>query len=415
VRRRLARVAAVVVLSGSSVSAAVWPVSAAPLPVPPHSAVGGFATNGVGFSVVFADGSVRPDPFGDAFALRLPVRITGAAPLPRGGGYWEVDADGNVFSFGTAGAFGGTGGLPLNKPIFAIASTVTGKGYWLFSRDGGVFTFGDASFYGSAASLALPQPIMGVTVSPTGHGYRLVSRDGGVFSFGNVAYAGSLPGLHMHVADVIGVASTPSGKGYWIARSGGQVYPFGDAETLGNGTASSCDRFTAIIANPDAQGYRLVKASGRSVGFGAAPGGDTPTGIQSTCGQVSARIEFPSTSIVSGTATTGYLVVDDETDAALRLRTAGTCAPKWTVTLGNVQIPNVPQFRATCTSGPLVFPVGQSQQSFTLRAVCVDANGPCGGASPYPLPPGQYSARLFHLGGAFPAVASVTMDVVAPT
>jgi hypothetical protein len=412
VRHRLVWVAAAAMLSGGTVAAAV---SAAPLPVAPHSVVGGFAANGAGFSVVFADGSVRPDPFGDAFSLRLPVRITGAAAVAGGGGYWEVGADGNVFSYGTAGAFGGTGGLPLNQPIFAIASTVTGKGYWLFSRDGGVFTFGDAHFYGSAASLAVRQPIMGVTTSPTGTGYRLVSRDGGVFTFGHSSYAGSLPGLHVHVADVIGVASTPSGNGYWIARSGGHVYPFGDAETLGNGTASSCDRFTAIIANPDAQGYRLVKASGRSVGFGAVPGGDTPTGTQSTCGQVSARIEFPSTSIVSGTATVGYLVVDNETGVPLRLRTAGTCAPKWTVTLGDVQIPNVPQFAATCPSGPLVFPVGETQLSFTLRAVCVDATGPCPGPSPFALPPGQYSARVYHSGGAFPAVASVTMDVVAPT
>jgi hypothetical protein len=364
---------------------------------------------------VFADGNVRPDPFGDAFSLRLPVRITAAAPVPGGGGYWEVGADGNVFSYGTAGAFGGTGGLPLNKPIFAMASTVTGKGYWLFSRDGGVFTFGDANFYGSAASLALRQPIMGVTTNPTGTGYRMVSRDGGVFTFGKISYAGSLPGLHVHVADVIGVAPTPSGHGYWIARRGGHVYPFGDAATLGNGTASSCDPFTAIIANPDAQGYRLVKASGRSVGFGAAPGGDTPTGTPSRCGQVSARIEFPSTSIVSGTAMAGYLVVDNETGDALRLRRSGTCAPKWTVTLGNGQVPNVPQFSATCTSGLLVFPVGESQQSFTLRAVCVDATGGCSSASPSLLPPGLYSARLFHLGGAFPAVASVTMNVVAPT
>ena len=81
-----------------------------------------------------------------------------------------------------------------------------------------------------------------------------MSRDGGVFSFGKIAYAGSLPGRHVHVTDVIGVASTPSGNGYWIARSGGQVYAFGDAKPLGNGTASSCDRFTAIVANPAGAG-----------------------------------------------------------------------------------------------------------------------------------------------------------------
>lgn len=403
------------VLSGSSVIVPGWPMGAAPQPAPPHSAVGAFSVNGVGFSVVFADGSVRPGPFGDAFSLRLPLRVTGAASVPGGGGYWEVAADGNVFSYGTAGAFGGTGGVPLNKPIFAIVPTPTGKGYWLVSRDGGVFTFGDAVFDGSAASLPLRQPIVGITTSPAGKGYRLVSRDGGVFTFGDGGFAGSLPGRHVHVSDVIGLAATPSGNGYWIARSGGQVYAFGDAETLGNGTASSCDHFTAIVANPDGQGYRLVKASGRSVGFGDAPGGDTPTGTPSTCGHATARIEFPSTTIVGGSAMVGYLVVDNETGVPLRLRTAGTCAPRWAVSLGNVEIPNVPQFSAACRPGSLVFAVGESQQSFTLAARCAGPARTCTGPARFSLPPGSYSAQFFHLGGAFPAVASVAMDVVAPT
>ena len=149
---------------------------------------------------------------------------------------------------------------------------------------------------------------MGITTSPTGSGYRLVGRDGGIFSYGKIAFAGSLPGRHVHVADVIGMASTPSGNGYWIARSNGQVYAFGDAPTLGNGTASACDRFTAIIGNPVAPGYRLVKDSGRSVGFGAAPGGDAPSACRDSCGRSDrAGSSCPSTTIVAGRRLTGYL------------------------------------------------------------------------------------------------------------
>ena len=389
------------------------PATAATLPPPPHTAVGGFSVNGAGFSIAYADGSVRPGPYGDAFSLQLPIRITAAAAVPGGGGYWEVAADGNVFSFGSAGAFGGTGGVPLNKPVFTIAPTATGKGYFLATRDGGVFAFGDALFHGSAAALPLKQPIMGMTTSPAGNGYRLVARDGGIFSFGKIAYAGSLPGRHVHVTDVIGMATTPSGNGYWIARSNGRVAAFGDAPPLGNGTASSCDRFTAIIGNPVAQGYRLVKDSGRSVGFGAAPGGVQPSGAPRSCGHATARIELPATTVVAGSVTTGYLVVDNETGRPLSLRSHG-CKPKWAVSIANDQTPNAPVFTTECTPRPLVFPVGESQRSFTLRASCIASIASC----PAPrnaLPPGDYSAQFFHLGGGFPPVAPVAMKVVAPT
>jgi hypothetical protein len=418
VARRLAWLSAALLLTGTCIVVGAGPAASAaalfkPPPAPLHSVVGGFSVNGSRFSLAFADGSIRPGPFGDAFSLRLPIRINGAAAVPGGGGYWEVGADGNVYSYGNAGHLGGAGGVPLNEPMFAIAPTPTGLGYWLVSRDGGVFTFGDAVFHGSAASLPLQQPIMGITTSPTGSGYRMVARDGGVFSFGKIAFAGSLPGRHIHVTDVVGMASTPSGNGYWIARSNGQVYAFGDAAPLGNGTASSCDRFTAIVGNPVAPGYRLVRASGRSAGFGAAPGGDALMGTAATCGHATARIELSSSTIVAGSSATGYLVVDNETGHPLTLRTGGQCRPKWAVTLGNDQTPNGPVFTTECVRQPLVFPIGASQHSFTFRATCVNSAGPC--TEPQlALAPGEYSATFFDTGGAFPAVAPVPVTVVPP-
>ena len=149
--RGIGRLAGAVLLVSGCVVLGAGPLTAGVLPAPPHSAVGGFSVNGAGFSLVFADGSVRPGPFGDVFSQRLPIRITSAAAVPGGGGYWEVAADGNVYSYGNAVAYGGTGGVPLNRPIFAIAPTPSGKGYLLVSRDGGVFTFGDAVYHGSTA------------------------------------------------------------------------------------------------------------------------------------------------------------------------------------------------------------------------------------------------------------------------
>jgi hypothetical protein len=45
----------------------------------------------------------------------------GIAATPDGRGYWEVAADGGVFSFGDAPFLGSMGGTRLNAPIVGIA------------------------------------------------------------------------------------------------------------------------------------------------------------------------------------------------------------------------------------------------------------------------------------------------------
>jgi hypothetical protein len=73
-----------------------------------------------------------------------------------------VASDGGIFTYGSAGFFGSTGALHLNKPIVGMEVTASGQGYWLVASDGGVFGFGDAGFFGSAGSIHLNQPIVGM-------------------------------------------------------------------------------------------------------------------------------------------------------------------------------------------------------------------------------------------------------------
>ncbi len=107
-----------------------------------------------------------------------------------GKGYYQIAADGGVFTFGDAVFYGSEGGKTLAKPIVAAALTPTAKGYYLVGADGGVFTFGDAVFYGSMAGKPLAQPVDGITLTPSGLGYWLTAQDGGVFTFGDAAYLG---------------------------------------------------------------------------------------------------------------------------------------------------------------------------------------------------------------------------------
>ena len=81
---------------------------------------------------------------------RLNQPVVGMSIDPVTGGYWEVAADGGVFSF-TAPFFGSTGNIRLNKPVVGMTNTPTGQGYRFVASDGGVFDFGDAQYYGSGA------------------------------------------------------------------------------------------------------------------------------------------------------------------------------------------------------------------------------------------------------------------------
>lgn len=77
----------------------------------------------------------------------------GMAATASGKGYWEVQADGAVFSHGDAVYHGGANDpkTPLAQPIVGIERTPTGLGYWLVAADGGIFSFGDAAFEGSGS------------------------------------------------------------------------------------------------------------------------------------------------------------------------------------------------------------------------------------------------------------------------
>jgi len=62
----------------------------------------------------------------------------------------------------------------------------------------------------------------------------MVGADGGVFAFGDAGFVGSLPGINVHVSNVVGVVPTSTGKGYWMVGSDGGVFAFGDAGFVGS-------------------------------------------------------------------------------------------------------------------------------------------------------------------------------------
>ena len=204
------------------------------VPVPSKSSVVGAVEPPVG--ILQADGTVNffagpGSPYVYPGPSHLNQPIVGAT-APNAQSYWEVAADGGVFSFGAAHFYGSMGGQPLNAPVVGMASTFDGNGYWLAAADGGVFSF-NAPFYGSMGGKPLNQPIVGIATTSDGNGYWLVAADGGVFSFGDAHFYGSMGGIPLK-RPIVWIAATPDGNGYWLVGADGGIFTFGDAQFYGS-------------------------------------------------------------------------------------------------------------------------------------------------------------------------------------
>ena len=73
--------------------------------------------------------------------------------------------------------------------------------------------------------------VIGTTPAVPAAAYDMVGSDGGVFVFGRpgTGFYGSLPGIGVHVNDIVGMVTTSDDKGYYLLGRDGGVFAFGDA------------------------------------------------------------------------------------------------------------------------------------------------------------------------------------------
>ncbi|MHB8681195.1 MAG: fibronectin type III domain-containing protein [Acidimicrobiales bacterium] len=155
----------------------------------------------------------------------------------------------------------------------SASAQANGAGYVLAGQDGGVYAFGSEPYEGSLPGVGVHvNDIVGMISTPDGRGYWLVGSDGGVYAFGDAVYHGSVPGLGIHVNDVVGMISTPDGRGYWLVGSDGGVFGFGDAAYRGSvpGRGVHVNDIVGIDSSPDGGGYWLVGSDGGVYAFGDA-------------------------------------------------------------------------------------------------------------------------------------------------
>ncbi|HEY7947055.1 MAG TPA: choice-of-anchor D domain-containing protein [Acidimicrobiales bacterium] len=146
-------------------------------------------------------------------------------------------------------------------------------GYWMVGSDGGVFAFGGAGFEGSLPGMGVHvNDIVAVVPTADGGGYWMVGSDGGVFAFGDAAFVGSLPGIGVHVHNIVGAVPTADGAGYWMVGSDGGVFAFGDAGYAGSlpGLGVHVADVKAVVPTADGGGYWMVGSDGGVFAFGDA-------------------------------------------------------------------------------------------------------------------------------------------------
>jgi hypothetical protein len=157
----------------------------------------------------------------------------------------------------------------------------------LVGSDGGVFALGNPNgFHGSLPGMGIHVgDIVGIAATPDNKGYYLVGADGGVFAFGDASFKGSLPGLGVEVDDIVSLVATPDDGGYYLVSKDGGVFGFGDAHYRGSlpGQGLAVDDVIGIALTPDGGGYWLAQASGTVSHFGdaAALGSPSSGGIVS--------------------------------------------------------------------------------------------------------------------------------------
>src|SRR5580704_7451837 len=206
--------------------------------------------------------------FGPSGGLQLNAPPVAMASTGDGQGYWIVASDGGIFNYGDAGFFGSAGSVPLNKPIVGMASTHDGGGYWLVASDGGIFNYGDAGFFGSRGGQPLNAPIVGMAATADGQGYWLVASDGGIFSYGDAVFRGSR-GRQPLNKPIVGMAATHDGGGYWFVARDGGIFSYGDAPFLGSTGGTQLNAPIVGMASAP-QGYWMVASDGGLFNYGTS-------------------------------------------------------------------------------------------------------------------------------------------------
>ncbi len=230
----------------------------------------GYST--AGYRVVTSGGVVLGygslPTLGGIGGIRLASPVVDAVATPDGLGYWLLQSDGTVSSFGDAGNFGFG---PMASAAVAMAVTPVGQGYWVLDRSGEVDAFGDAPRLRPPSDVAGASPAVGILADATGRGYFIAHASGAVVATGDARTlppSGVVPGGGAGAA--VALVGTPDSRGYWIVFAGGRIAAFGSARVRPGASVAAHGPVVGLAPTFDGAGYWIVTASGAVFAYGDA-------------------------------------------------------------------------------------------------------------------------------------------------
>lgn len=203
-----------------------------------------------------------------ADATAPPVAI---AAQPGVNGYTLLDANGNVYAFGTQ--FYGSAGKDRVAPFVSMAYTPSGRGYALLDSQGHVYNYGDSYWRGGTPAGA-SLPFVSIAYKPGTLGYTLMDSRGHIYNYGT----DYIDGPHDYNQTYTAMAYTPSGRGYTLLSRTGGIYAYGDAQYKGGSPGGATLPFRGLAYKPGTLDYTLTDAVGHVYNYGTQWLGGNPAG-----------------------------------------------------------------------------------------------------------------------------------------
>src|SRR5439155_26857028 len=128
------------------------------------------------FKMVALDAVVDPAAPAPTTTTTAPATTPTSAPtqvqVPNRSGYWMVGADGRVYNFGDAKAYGDAV-LATGAQAVDLEPTPSGNGYWIIDNVGRVTGRGDATSFGDVDRSLLKggEFVTSISATATGKGY----------------------------------------------------------------------------------------------------------------------------------------------------------------------------------------------------------------------------------------------------
>jgi putative cell wall-binding protein/spore germination protein YaaH len=185
---------------------------------------------------------------------------------PDGSGYWILDKNGTVDSYGDATKMAPSAKAPT--PAVGLAINPSGTAGWVLSQDGIVTNLAETNQTVAQTVYSLPVgTYVAMAADPLHSGYYALNKGGTVIGEGSVAGT-----WHSSVSDPVALAADPNG-GFWVLGQNGSVDAVDGAQSFG-GLQTTIDltkqTAVAIASTPDGNGYYIATNTGKIYAFGDA-------------------------------------------------------------------------------------------------------------------------------------------------